>query len=185
MLLDLQSNESTNEILKNYNQETVPQPIFYYCVVCATALIWWYPSAFFLWEVYQGIMSPQTYIREEYSCCCTVWKPAILLLERTGGCNGNASSVLVMVQPHTPHYSGLFREKVHGSSRMSCIPHCRIHDMIDESENDSGKKNHAKQSSRLHLALSKLLPVTIDNRRRGPLLACRKTFERIEKLVYF
>lgn len=72
LLLDLQANESTNEILTKYNQETAPQPIFYYCVVGVTAVIWWYPSAFFLWEVHQGIMSSQTYVREEYSCCCTV-----------------------------------------------------------------------------------------------------------------
>lgn len=72
LLLDLQANESTNEILKNYNQETAPQPILYYCVVGVTAVIWWYPSVFFLWEVHLGIMSSQTYIREEYSCCCTV-----------------------------------------------------------------------------------------------------------------
>ena len=33
--------------------------------------LWIYPSIFLMKEIHQGIMTKETYPREEYSCCCS------------------------------------------------------------------------------------------------------------------
>jgi uncharacterized membrane protein HdeD (DUF308 family) len=43
---------------------------FLYCIWTLVAILWVYPSIAFIIEVRKGIMTRETYPREEYSCCC-------------------------------------------------------------------------------------------------------------------
>lgn len=42
-----------------------------YGVLGVITALWIYPSVFFINEIRSGVMSAETYKREEYSCCCT------------------------------------------------------------------------------------------------------------------
>lgn len=70
IILDVNGRSDLNHVLLGYGVTTVPTPTYYYVFVGIRFVVWWHPSFFFLWEVHRGIMTPETYIREDYSCFC-------------------------------------------------------------------------------------------------------------------
>lgn len=70
IFLDVFARLDANDILSNYGKVTILTPIYYYVFLGIMFFVWWYPSFFFLWELHRGIMTPETYIREDFSCFC-------------------------------------------------------------------------------------------------------------------
>mmetsp|Transcript_23831 Transcript_23831/g.67384 ORF Transcript_23831/g.67384 Transcript_23831/m.67384 type:complete len:244 (+) Transcript_23831:214-945(+) len=56
--------------LEDETGESVDQPIGSYISGVIFAGLWAHPSIGFVYEVRKGIMSEETYPREEFSCCC-------------------------------------------------------------------------------------------------------------------
>jgi hypothetical protein len=50
--------------------EAYRYPIGSFVVYAVVAALWIYPHAGLILEIKRGIMSRETYPREEYSCCC-------------------------------------------------------------------------------------------------------------------
>lgn len=70
IVLDVNARDEVNQALSEYEEDTLPTPVYYYGFLVVTFIVWWYPSFFFLWEVHRGIMTQDTYVREDYSCFC-------------------------------------------------------------------------------------------------------------------
>ena len=63
--------EAIKTIMKEYTgTATIRQPIGTYIVSGIVMLLFVYPHAGFISEIKSGIMSKETYPREEFSCCC-------------------------------------------------------------------------------------------------------------------
>jgi hypothetical protein len=56
--------------LNGNGEEELNQPIGYYIFSAVITCLWMYPHVGFIMEVKSGLMSLETYPREEYSCCC-------------------------------------------------------------------------------------------------------------------
>lgn len=54
----------------SYQESLLSYPIFDAAIRIGVGGLLVYPSAVFVWEARSGIMSAETYHREEYSCCC-------------------------------------------------------------------------------------------------------------------
>lgn len=70
VLLSVRGNQEANSILESYGEEPFGLPWVYYIFLTVVGLLWWYPSLALTVEISQGIMTPETYVREEYSCLC-------------------------------------------------------------------------------------------------------------------
>lgn len=73
IILELQVIDDTNAEFEGSKEgyETYGAPIPVFVIQGIVAILLIYPHAGFIKEVKQGILSPETYPREEFSCCCT------------------------------------------------------------------------------------------------------------------
>jgi hypothetical protein len=67
IIIDIKTINELNEMYGTF----IPLPILGWIFQAAVTLFVLYPMASFIREVKTGIMAPETYPREEYSCCCT------------------------------------------------------------------------------------------------------------------
>lgn len=78
------SNEIIDVILENADDDYISdsdaetfERLFQYSVIASFAIgglilaFWLYPSVMLIIEIRSGIMTRETYPREEFSCCCT------------------------------------------------------------------------------------------------------------------
>lgn len=59
------------EIDDDLEQDIRYSNILTYAVTAILTALWIYPSVFLVWEIQRGIMTRETYPREEKCCCCT------------------------------------------------------------------------------------------------------------------
>lgn len=72
IILNLQVIDDTNAEFEDTKEGYVPYgaPIAAFVIQGIVAILLIYPHAGFIHEVKKGILSPETYPREEFSCCC-------------------------------------------------------------------------------------------------------------------
>jgi uncharacterized membrane protein YbjE (DUF340 family) len=70
IVLSVVAINDVNDQLELNGEEELNQPIGSYIFSATITCLWMYPHVGFIMEVKSGIMSLETYPREEYSCCC-------------------------------------------------------------------------------------------------------------------